>query len=104
LLAKASLRALDGRAAELEGTRGNGRELRKPRRLEKVAPMSRWRVDIIRKRAEHLGIVTAPNAQEALARAASLFRIKPARYDKLMITKIDELSERDYGSSVRPRC
>jgi len=58
--------------------------------------MPRWRVDILRKKAEHLGIVRAPNAQEALlARAASLFRIDPARYNKLMITKIDEHDERD---------
>jgi hypothetical protein len=34
--------------------------------------------------------VTAPNAQEALHRAASLFRIEPAQYTKLMITKIEE--------------
>jgi hypothetical protein len=52
--------------------------------------MSRWRVDIIRRKTEHLGIVTAPNAQEALYRAASLFRIKPDQYSKLMITKIEE--------------
>jgi hypothetical protein len=58
--------------------------------LEKVTPMPRWRVDVLRKRAEHLGIVTAPNAQEALIRAASLFRIEPAKYSKLMITKIEE--------------
>ena len=31
--------------------------------------MRRWRVDILRKHAEHLGIVNAPNAQEALAKA-----------------------------------
>jgi hypothetical protein len=52
--------------------------------------MPRWRVDIIRRNTAHLGIVTAPNAQEALHRAASLFRIEPAKYDKLMITKIEE--------------
>jgi hypothetical protein len=57
--------------------------------------MARWRVDILRKKTEHLGIVTAPNAQEALKSASSLFRIEPARYDKLMITKIDEHGERD---------
>ena len=57
--------------------------------------MHRWRVDIIRKKTEHLGIVTAPNAQEALTRAASLFGIEPTRYNKLMITKIDEHGERD---------
>ena len=52
--------------------------------------MARWRVDIIRKKTEHLGIVTAPNAQEALHRAASLFRIEPSHFAKLMITKIEE--------------
>ena len=57
--------------------------------------MPRWRVDIVRKKTEHLGIVTASNAQEALSRAASLFRIEPTRYGKLMITKIDEHGERD---------
>jgi hypothetical protein len=54
-----------------------------------------WRVDILRQKAEHLGIVTAPNAREALAGAASLFRIDAGRYNKLMITKIDEHGERD---------
>jgi len=52
--------------------------------------LPRWRVDIMRKHAEHLGTVTAPNAQEALNRAASLFRIEPSRYNKLMITKIEK--------------
>ena len=45
---------------------------------------------MLRKQAEHLGIVTAPNAQEALNRAASLFRIEPDQRSKLMITKIGE--------------
>ena len=52
--------------------------------------MPRWRVDILRKKTEHLGIVTAPNAHDALNRAASLFRIEPAEYSKLMISKIEE--------------
>jgi hypothetical protein len=39
-------------------------KLRVSRNLGKVTPMPRWRVDILRKHAEHLGIVTAPNAQE----------------------------------------
>ena len=55
-----------------------------------VTRMPRWRVDIVRKKAEHLGIITAPNAQEALNRASSLFRIEPAKYSKLMITKTEE--------------
>ena len=52
--------------------------------------MPRWRVDIIRKKAEHLGIVTAHNAQQALHRAASLFQIEPDQYSKFVITKIEE--------------
>ena len=76
--------------AELEGTSSNAGELGGSKRLEKVTRMPRWRVDILRKQAEHLGIVTAPNAQEALNRAASLFRIEPDQRSKLMITKIEE--------------
>ena len=52
--------------------------------------MPRWRVDIIRRKTKHLGIVTAPNAQYALNRAASLFQIEPAQYSKFMITKVEE--------------
>jgi hypothetical protein len=37
--------------------------------------MSRWRVDIIRKRAEHLGTVEAVNAQEAKKLAARQFAV-----------------------------
>jgi hypothetical protein len=49
-----------------------------------------WRVDILRKHAEHLGIVNAPNAQEALNRAVSLFRINPDRHNKLTIMKVED--------------
>ena len=52
--------------------------------------MPRWRVDLLRGKTEHLGIVTAPNAHEALNRPASLFRIDPSRYKQLMIIKIEE--------------
>ena len=55
-----------------------------------LSRMPRWRVDLIRKHADHLGIVAAPNAQEALNKAASLFRIEPAQYSKFMITKVEE--------------
>ena len=48
--------------------------------------MARWRVDIIRKRAEHLGTVEAANEREAIenarsARVAGRF-IAKARVDK----------------------
>jgi hypothetical protein len=59
--------------------------------------MPRWRVDFLRGKAEHLGIVAAPNAQEALNRAMSLFRIQPPQYNKLMITKIEEYEVGHYA-------
>ena len=38
--------------------------------------MPRWRVDIIRKRAEHLGTVEAPNARRLfLRRLSALIRV-----------------------------
>jgi hypothetical protein len=41
--------------------------------------MARWRVYIIKgKRAEYLGVVSAPNESAALAAAIKLFRIPPA--------------------------
>ena len=55
-----------------------------------MTQMPRWQVDIIRNKPEHLGVVTAPDAQEALNRAASLLRIEPAQCSMLMIKKIDE--------------
>jgi hypothetical protein len=61
--------------------------------------MPRWRGDIIRRNTEHLGIVTAPNAQEALHKVASLFRIEPAQHNKLMIRKIEE--QRQDHSSIK---
>ena len=41
--------------------------------------MARWRVDIIRKRAEHLGTVAAETEKEAIAAAIKQFEIEPAR-------------------------
>jgi hypothetical protein len=40
--------------------------------------MPRWSVDIIRKRAEHLGEVDAPDEQAAIKRAAELERATDA--------------------------
>ena len=52
--------------------------------------MSKWRVDIFRKRLLQLGTVTAPNAQEALTQAYNLFRIDPEARDRVTITKLEE--------------
>ena len=45
--------------------------------------MARWRVDIIRKRAEHLGTVEAPNESEAIFEAIKRFEIPPDRQIEL---------------------
>ena len=50
--------------------------------------MARRRVDIIRKRSEHLGVVSAPNEKEALAKAIARFEIEPARQNRITVTKI----------------
>jgi hypothetical protein len=50
--------------------------------------MARWRVDIIRKRAEHLGTVEAANEKEAIEKAAKEFAIPPERRNRLIAQKI----------------
>jgi hypothetical protein len=50
--------------------------------------MPRWRVDIIRKRAEHLGTVEAANANEAIKIAAERFDIPPERQNRIAVQKV----------------
>jgi hypothetical protein len=50
--------------------------------------MPRWSVDILRKRAERLGTVEAKNEAEAIAKAAKLFSIEPARQNRISVHKI----------------
>ena len=52
--------------------------------------MPRWRVDIIRKQAEHLGTVEADFKKEAIEKAAKRFGIEPARGFKIVLEKISE--------------
>ena len=52
--------------------------------------MPGWRVDILPKKGERLGIVDAPNLHEALTKAMALFHIQPALRNKLAITKLHE--------------
>jgi hypothetical protein len=47
--------------------------------------MARWRVDIIRKRAEHLGTVEAAIAEEAIKIAAKEFDIPPERQNRITL-------------------
>ena len=50
--------------------------------------MPRWRVDLIRKRAEHLGTVIAKTEKEAIAVAIERFEIEPARQNRVAVSKI----------------
>jgi hypothetical protein len=52
--------------------------------------MARWRVDLIRKRAEHLGTVVAKNEKEAIAAAIKQFEIEPARRNRIVVQKISD--------------
>jgi hypothetical protein len=48
-----------------------------------AALMPRWSVDIIRKRAEHLGEVEAKDEADAIARAGKLFDIPVERQNRI---------------------
>ena len=52
--------------------------------------MPRWRVDIIRKRAEHLGTVEAATEKEAIEKAAERFEIPPERRNRIAVQKISK--------------
>jgi hypothetical protein len=46
---------------------------------QSVSLMAHWRVDVIRKRAEHLGTVEAATEKKAVEKAAKQFDIPPER-------------------------
>jgi hypothetical protein len=50
--------------------------------------MARWRVDLIRSRAEHLGTVEAANERDAIEKAAKLFDIPPERQNRIAVEKL----------------
>jgi hypothetical protein len=52
--------------------------------------MTRWRVDLIRKRAEHLGSVEAASEKEAIEKAAKRFDIPPERRNRITVQKISK--------------
>ena len=52
--------------------------------------MARWRVDIIRKRGEHLGTVEASNANEAIREAIKRFEIPPERQNRIVVEKLSK--------------
>jgi hypothetical protein len=52
--------------------------------------MPRWRVDILRKRAEHLGTVDATTEKEAIEKAAERFEIPPDRRNRIAVQKMGQ--------------
>ena len=52
--------------------------------------MPLWSVDIIRKRAEHLGEVEAPDERGALKKAAEVFDIPPERQNRITVEKVSK--------------
>ena len=55
--------------------------------------MARWRVDIIRKRAERLGTIEAVNEKEAIEKAAKEFDIPPERQNRIAVEKVSKSKE-----------
>jgi hypothetical protein len=53
-----------------------------------VTKPTRWSVDIIRKRAEHLGEVDAPDEEAAITRAAEVFDIPVERQNRISVRRI----------------
>ena len=52
--------------------------------------MARWRVDYLGGKDKHLGTVEAPDEKTAIAEAAKIFNITPARRFKIAVTKISD--------------
>ncbi len=68
---------------------------------EGVSLLPRWRVDIIRKRAEHLGTVEAATEKEAIEKAAERFEIQPERRNRIAVQKVGKHSGNKGISRVR---
>ncbi len=52
--------------------------------------MTRWRVDYLGKKGQHLGHVEAATEREAIDNAAEQFHVTPARRFKIVVTPIEE--------------
>ena len=57
--------------------------------------MARWRVDLIRKRAEHLGAIEAANEKEAIKAAIEIYEIEPACRNRITVTKISDKDDNE---------
>jgi hypothetical protein len=50
--------------------------------------MSRWSIDIMGKRLQHLDTVEADSERKALEEAIKLFAVRPALRSKIAVTKV----------------
>ena len=50
--------------------------------------MARWRIDLIDEVRTTLGSVEAPDRERAIAKAAEMFNIPPARQKKIVVTRL----------------
>ena len=50
--------------------------------------MARWRIEIIRKRAERLGTIEAASEKEAIEKAAERFEIPTERRNRIAVQKM----------------
>ena len=57
--------------------------------------MAHWRVDIIRRRAEHLGTIEAPNDKEAIQKAIERFAVQPELQNRLVVQKMRRWARRE---------
>jgi hypothetical protein len=58
--------------------------------MAKPERLHRWSVSLIRKRAEQIGTVEAPDEQSAVEKAAEEFIIPPERRNRIIVAKISE--------------
>ena len=58
--------------------------------MAKASRPIRWSVSLIRKRAEELGTVEAPDEQSAIARAVAQFNIPPERRNRITVVKLEK--------------
>jgi hypothetical protein len=73
--------------------RGNNLQISRPvtKRPQKTtaAKLRSWRVSIIRKRAQHLGVVAAPNEKAAEAAAVTQFKLSDEQRKRLVVQERD---------------
>jgi hypothetical protein len=64
---------------------------------------SRWAVHLIRKRAKHLGTVTAPDEQTAVLEAIKHFEIDQPRQNRIEVSRIGDAQDDAAEPKTKPR-